>query len=46
MAKKIKGHQVIGYLRVSTADQDVSKNKAAILAFANDKGIGKVSGLI
>ena len=32
----------IGYLRVSTADQDIEKNKADILALANDKDFGKV----
>ena len=32
--------QVIGYLRVSTADQDVEKNRADILKFANDKHWG------
>ena len=30
------------YLRVSTADQDTEKNKADILAFANDRDFGKV----
>ena len=35
--------KVIGYLRVSTPDQDVEKNKADILRVANEKGfIGKV----
>jgi len=34
--------QVIGYLRVSTIDQDTEKNEADILAFANNKGIGPV----
>jgi DNA invertase Pin-like site-specific DNA recombinase len=32
----------IGYLRVSTVDQDVEKNKAAILNFANEKDFGRV----
>ena len=32
----------IGYLRVSTAEQDVEKNKADILKLANDKKIGNV----
>lgn len=44
---------VIGYLRVSTADQDTDKNKADILAFASNKKFGthvefveeKVSGM-
>jgi DNA invertase Pin-like site-specific DNA recombinase len=32
----------IGYLRVSTIDQDIEKNKADILKLANDKDLGKV----
>ena len=32
----------IGYLRVSTADQDVEKNKSDILKLANDKRLGNV----
>jgi len=32
----------MGYLRVSTADQDLAKNKADILKLANDKDLGKV----
>ena len=34
--------KTIGYLRVSTADQDVEKNKADILKLANDKRFGHV----
>lgn len=34
--------QTIGYLRVSTADQDIEKNKADILTFANRQDLGKV----
>lgn len=34
--------KVIGYLRVSTQDQDLEKNKADILAFANERKIGHV----
>jgi Tfp pilus assembly protein PilN len=30
------------YLRVSTIDQDIDKNKAAILALANSKVLGHV----
>jgi DNA invertase Pin-like site-specific DNA recombinase len=30
------------YLRVSTADQNTEKNKADVLAFANDRDFGKV----
>ena len=29
--------KVIGYLRVSTQDQDLEKNKAEILTFANEQ---------
>jgi DNA invertase Pin-like site-specific DNA recombinase len=32
----------VAYLRVSTADQDVEKNKNDILHLANDKAWGKV----
>jgi len=32
----------IGYLRVSTNDQDLEKNKMAILKLAHDKDLGKV----
>ena len=34
--------KVIGYLRVSTANQDLGKNKADILSYANDHDLGKV----
>jgi DNA invertase Pin-like site-specific DNA recombinase len=34
--------QTIAYLRVSTADQDLKKNKFEILHLANDKNLGKV----
>jgi DNA invertase Pin-like site-specific DNA recombinase len=34
--------KVIGYLRVSTQDQDTAKNQADVLAFANNKGLLKV----
>ena len=34
--------RTIAYLRVSTTDQDLDKNKADILHLANDKGLGKV----
>ena len=36
-------HTVVGYLRVSTDKQDLEKNKAAILALANEKDLGRVS---
>lgn len=32
----------VAYLRVSTIDQDTDKNKADVLAFANDRDFGKV----
>ncbi|MBA7553946.1 DNA-invertase hin [subsurface metagenome] len=35
-------NKVIGYIRVSTVDQDTAKNEAAILNFANDRDFGKV----
>ncbi len=34
--------RTIGYLRVSTSDQDLEKNKADILAFANERRLGNV----
>jgi DNA invertase Pin-like site-specific DNA recombinase len=34
--------RTIGYLRVSTNEQDLDKNKAGILALANDKKLGNV----
>ena len=43
MAKgKKKDLKTIGYLRVSTIDQDTDKNKAEILSLANDKKFGHV----
>ncbi len=35
-------NKVIGYIRVSTADQDTEKNEAAILKYANCRSFGKV----
>jgi len=41
--KSIKSKsRTFAYLRVSTADQDLEKNKADILRYANDKDLGKV----
>ncbi len=34
--------QTIAYLRVSTTDQDLEKNKFDILKLANEKGLGQV----
>ncbi|MBL7815690.1 MAG: recombinase family protein [Saprospiraceae bacterium] len=34
--------RTVAYLRVSTADQDLEKNKSDILRFANDRDLGKV----
>ena len=34
--------RTVGYLRVSTQEQDLEKNKADILNFANDRNFGKV----
>ena len=38
----MKKPRTIAYLRVSTPDQDIQKNKADILHLANEKGLGKV----
>lgn len=35
--------RTIGYLRVSTAEQDLEKNKAEILKLANEKRLGNVT---
>jgi DNA invertase Pin-like site-specific DNA recombinase len=35
-------HKTVAYLRVSTTDQDIEKNKGEILKLANDKNFGKV----
>lgn len=37
-----KSSKTIAYLRVSTIDQDIEKNKADILRLANEKNLGKV----
>ena len=37
-----KSNRVIGYLRVSTKDQDLEKNKSEILHLANDKKLSHV----
>jgi DNA invertase Pin-like site-specific DNA recombinase len=37
-----KNVRTIGYLRVSTVDQDLEKNKHEILDLANNKDFGKV----
>lgn len=42
MAEKKTKNKVIGYLRVSTVDQDTNKNEADILRFANSHDFGKV----
>jgi DNA invertase Pin-like site-specific DNA recombinase len=34
--------KTVAYLRVSTNDQDLEKNKADILHLANEKDLGKV----
>ncbi len=38
----VKKQKTVGYLRVSTAEQDLEKNKMEILTLANDKDFGKV----
>ncbi len=35
-------NKTVAYLRVSTIDQDLEKNKADILHLANEKNFGKV----
>src|SRR5215510_878567 len=35
-------HRNIAYLRVSTMEQDIEKNKSGILHLANEKSLGKV----
>ena len=35
--------KTVAYLRVSTLDQDLEKNKADILSFANHHDLGKVN---
>lgn len=40
--KKEKKQKVIGYLRVSTIDQDLEKNKHEILNLSNEKDLGQV----
>jgi DNA invertase Pin-like site-specific DNA recombinase len=37
-----KPNKTVGYLRVSTIDQDIEKNRTDILKLANDKDLGKV----
>ena len=37
-----KSQRTIGYLRVSTGTQNLKKNRAEILAFANEKDLGRV----
>lgn len=39
----MKRPKTIAYLRVSTTDQDLEKDKAAILHLANEKDMGKVT---
>jgi len=34
--------KTVAYLRVSTADQDLEKNKSDILQFTNERDFGKV----
>lgn len=52
--KKKDARRIVGYLRVSTVDQDPKKGEAAVLEFANNKRFGshvefveeKVSGML
>ena len=38
--------KTIAYLRVSTTDQDLDKNKSAILLLANNKELGQVKFIV
>ncbi len=38
----MKQSRTVAYLRVSTAEQDLEKNKADILHLANKEGLGQV----
>jgi DNA invertase Pin-like site-specific DNA recombinase len=38
----MSGTRTLAYLRVSTTDQDVEKNKDDILRLSNDKGLGQI----
>jgi DNA invertase Pin-like site-specific DNA recombinase len=40
--EQVTQKKVIGYLRVSTLNQDIEKNKADILTYANDHKLGNV----
>ena len=42
MERTKQAQKVIGYLRVSTVEQDTEKNKAQIATYANQKELGKV----
>ena len=42
LKKKPRRKKVIGYLRVSTGNQDLEKNKADILKYANSQKLGNV----
>lgn len=42
MARPKSGNKVVGYLRVSTIDQDTEKNEADVLKFANNHNLGQV----
>jgi len=41
-AENVRAARNIGYLRVSTADQDLYKFRADVLQFAQDRGFGRV----
>ena len=41
-SESMQNQQTIAYLRVSTTDQDLKKNRYDILQLANDKGLGQV----
>jgi DNA invertase Pin-like site-specific DNA recombinase len=43
MRREKGAQETIAYLRVSTLDQDLEKNKADILKLANERNLSKVS---
>lgn len=42
MSISLNLNRTVAYLRVSTTDQDIEKNKSAILALANDKSFDRI----
>jgi len=40
--KRTQEHKTIGYIRVSTVEQDTEKNRAQVASFANQRDLGRV----